>query len=202
MSDCERRSPVSALLRGARCGPGAPAPAQSPDHAEQAPLVARSVTPPSPPTSPSETMERGDDTASAACTSILGALGVQSAIPIPCLLYDPPEKRRSRGPVPCAESTLSQCNSATVRSTPPHCTSPDSCAHVPCGVARGVVQTEAPRRDPREKRGAQGAENSIHPVQKKELFRQIARTRGLTPAASNTLRRLERDQHMSVNVSE
>ena len=45
---------------------------------EQAPLVARSVTPPSPPTSPSEMMERGDDTArstlwgpSAACTSIL-----------------------------------------------------------------------------------------------------------------------------------
>ena len=30
---------------------------------EQVPLVARSVTPPSPPTSPSEMMERGDDTA-------------------------------------------------------------------------------------------------------------------------------------------
>ena len=28
MSEYERRSPVSALLRGARCGPGAPAPAQ------------------------------------------------------------------------------------------------------------------------------------------------------------------------------
>ena len=49
-----------------------------PDPAEQVPLVARSVTPPSPPTSPSEMMERGDDTArstlcgpSAACTSIL-----------------------------------------------------------------------------------------------------------------------------------
>ena len=31
LSDSERRSPVSALLRGARCGPGAPAPAQSID---------------------------------------------------------------------------------------------------------------------------------------------------------------------------
>ena len=55
-----------------------------PDPAEQAPLVARSVTPPPPPTSPSEMMERGDDTArstlwgpSAACTSI---------DPVPCLL--------------------------------------------------------------------------------------------------------------------
>ena len=38
-------------------------------NSEQAPLVARSVTPPSPPTSPSETMERGDDTVAAACTS-------------------------------------------------------------------------------------------------------------------------------------
>ena len=37
-----------------------------PDPAEQAPLVARSVTPPSP-----SGRERGDDTASAACTSIL-----------------------------------------------------------------------------------------------------------------------------------
>ena len=36
-----------------------------PDPAEQVPLVARSVTPPSPPTSHSERMERGDDTAPA-----------------------------------------------------------------------------------------------------------------------------------------
>jgi len=36
-----------------------------PDPAEQVPLVARSVTPPSPPTSHSEMMERGDDTAPA-----------------------------------------------------------------------------------------------------------------------------------------
>ena len=52
--------------------------AGNPAPAEQAPLVARSVAPPPPPTSPRETMERGDDTArstlwgpSAACTSIL-----------------------------------------------------------------------------------------------------------------------------------
>ena len=51
-----------------------------PDPAEQALLVARSVTPPSPPTSHSETMERGDDTASAACTSILYRV-----------CYDPPK---------------------------------------------------------------------------------------------------------------
>ena len=43
----------------------------TPDHADQAPLVARAATPPPPPMSPREMMERGDDTASAACTSIL-----------------------------------------------------------------------------------------------------------------------------------
>ena len=48
---------AAALQRAAEelLGPG-------PDLAEQGPLVARSVTPPSPPTSPSEMMERGDDT--------------------------------------------------------------------------------------------------------------------------------------------
>jgi len=80
-----------------------------PDPAEQAPLVARSVTPPPPPTSPSEMMERGDDTArstlwgpSAACTSILYRV-----------CYDPPNEHTSEGGrddrgVPYhAESTLS-----------------------------------------------------------------------------------------------
>ena len=64
-----------------------------PDPAEQVPLVARSVTPPSPPTSPSEMMERGDDTArstlwgpSAACTSILDRV-----------CYDHPYEHTSEG---------------------------------------------------------------------------------------------------------
>ena len=48
----------------------------TPDPAEQAPLVARSVTPPS----PTAGRERGDDTASAACTSILYRV-----------CYDPPK---------------------------------------------------------------------------------------------------------------
>ena len=80
-------------------------------------LVARSVTPPSPPTSPSEMMERGDDTArstlwgpSAACTSILDRV-----------CYDPPDEHTSaggrddrRGPVPCGIDPI-KCSSAQTR---------------------------------------------------------------------------------------
>jgi len=52
-----------------------------PDPAEQVPLVARSVTPPSP-----SVGERGDDTALAACTSILYRV-----------CYDPPHEHTSEG---------------------------------------------------------------------------------------------------------
>ena len=83
-------------------------------------LVARSVTPPSPSTSPCEMMERGDDTArstlwgpSAACTSILCTVFVMT----------PPNEHTSEGgrddrgvpyhaePVPCGTDPI-RCSSA------------------------------------------------------------------------------------------
>ena len=75
-----------------------------PDPADQAPLVARSVTPPSP------SGRGGGDTASAACTSILYRV---------CKLMTPPNlehtskgrARRSRGPVPRGIDPI-QCSSA------------------------------------------------------------------------------------------
>ena len=77
-----------------------------PDPAEQVPLVARSVTPPSPPTSPSEMMERGDDQ---------GTTLLQQRAPRSCTVFvmTPPNEHTSEGGrddrgVPYhAESTLS-----------------------------------------------------------------------------------------------
>ena len=56
--------------------------------AEQAPLVARSVTPPSPPTSLSEMMERGDDTARSTLwgPSVTATCTCTYLDPVPCLL--------------------------------------------------------------------------------------------------------------------
>ena len=65
---------------------------------------------------------------------------------------------------------VQQCNSAV--HAPPLYLSPDSCAHVPCGVARGGYAGCAdggPTTRQKETRRTQGAENSIHPVQKKNF---------------------------------
>ena len=135
----------------------------------------RSVTPPSPPTSPSETTERGDDTASAACTSILGALGVQSATahPIYRVCYDPPARRDDRGvpytmcgidPVP-----VQQCNSAV--HAPPLYLARQLCAPCMWSGAGGCADGGPTRQRENEahRRQRARAENSIQPVQKKNF---------------------------------
>ena len=83
-----------------------------PDPVEQVPLVARSVTPPSPPTSPSEMMERGDDTArSTLWVGSLSSVHLDRSCTV--FVMTPPNEHTSEGGrddrgVPYhAESTLS-----------------------------------------------------------------------------------------------